>query len=51
MQDITRLIVPSAETLTILGAIYLEGLVESINEGWDNSIALTKPRPQPNYAV
>jgi hypothetical protein len=26
-------------------------LIESVNEGWDNSIALTKPRPQPDYAV
>jgi hypothetical protein len=26
-------------------------LIESVNEGWDNSIALIKSRPQPDYAV
>jgi hypothetical protein len=51
IQDITRLIVPSAETLVTFGSKPLDILVESVNEGWDNSIALTKPRPQPDYAV
>jgi hypothetical protein len=51
IQDITRLIVPSAQSLAIRGAKRLKILIESVNEAWDNSIALTKPRPQPDYAV
>ncbi|EDN09620.1 conserved hypothetical protein [Histoplasma mississippiense (nom. inval.)] len=51
IQDISRLIVPSAQTLAIYGAKHLEVLIESINEGWDNSISVTKPRPQPDYSV
>ncbi|KAK3076041.1 hypothetical protein LTR53_000086 [Teratosphaeriaceae sp. CCFEE 6253] len=51
IQDITRLIVPSAETLTTYGATHLQLLVESVNEGWSNSISITKTRPQPDYAV
>ncbi|KKZ68059.1 hypothetical protein EMCG_06271 [[Emmonsia] crescens] len=49
IQDITRLIVPSAENLAIYGATHLDCLVESVNEGWDNSIPITKTRPQPDY--
>jgi hypothetical protein len=26
-------------------------MVESVNEGWNNSIPVTKPRPQPDNAV
>lgn len=33
IQDITRLIVPSAQTLAICGATHLGLLIESINEG------------------
>lgn len=51
VQDIARLIVPSAETLATYGAEQLDILVESVNEGWNNSIPVTKPRPQPDYAV
>lgn len=51
LQDITRLIVPSAETLATHGAVKLECLVESVNEGWNDCIAVTKTRPQPDYAV
>jgi hypothetical protein len=51
IQDIARLVVPSAQSLAIRGAKRLKPLIESVNEGWDNSIALTKPRPQPDYAV
>ncbi|KAF2000645.1 hypothetical protein P154DRAFT_192223 [Amniculicola lignicola CBS 123094] len=51
VQDITRLIVPSAETLATFGAKTLEVLVESVNEGWNNSIPLTGTRPQPDYSV
>ena len=51
IQDIARLIVPSAESLAVHGAKHLEPLIESVNEGWNNSIALIDPRPQPDYAV
>ncbi|KAK3347465.1 hypothetical protein B0H65DRAFT_460550 [Neurospora tetraspora] len=52
IQDITRLIVPSAENLFIFGgAKHLDVLTESVNEGWNNSIPLTDPRPQPDYSV
>ncbi|PHH75327.1 hypothetical protein CDD80_2458 [Ophiocordyceps camponoti-rufipedis] len=51
IQDISRLIVPSAETLAIRGAKHLEILIESVNEGWNNSIPLLGPRPQPDYSV
>ena len=51
IQDIARLIVPSAETLATCGATNLELLVESVNEGWNSSIPVTKPRPQPDYSV
>ena len=51
IQDITRLIVPSAEELADFGAEHLECLVEAVNEGWNNSIPVTKTRPQPDYSV
>ncbi|OAP58973.1 hypothetical protein AYL99_06270 [Fonsecaea erecta] len=51
IQDISRLIVPSAETLATLGAEDLDKLIESVNEGWNNSIPVTKTRPQPDYSV
>ena len=51
IQDIARLIVPSAESLASLGAIHLDNLVESVNEGWNNSQPLTGTRPQPDYSV
>ncbi|KAF2241425.1 hypothetical protein BU26DRAFT_469083 [Trematosphaeria pertusa] len=51
IQDIARLIVPSAQSLAIRGAKHLKCLIESINEGWNNSIPLLGPRPQPDYAV
>ncbi|EEH09812.1 conserved hypothetical protein [Histoplasma capsulatum G186AR] len=51
IQDVSRLIVPSAQTLAIYGARHLKVLVESVNEGWDNSVPITKPRPQPDYSV
>jgi hypothetical protein len=51
IRDISLLIVPSAETLATYGATNLQCLIESTNEGWNNSIPLTKPRPQPDYAV
>ncbi|PTB64822.1 hypothetical protein BBK36DRAFT_1177550 [Trichoderma citrinoviride] len=51
LQDITRLIVPSAESLATYGAEHLDILTESVNEGWNNSIPLTGRRPQPDYSV
>lgn len=45
------MIVPSAETLATFGARTLEVLVESVNEGWNNSVPLTGTRPQPDYSV
>ncbi|KAH7175861.1 hypothetical protein EDB81DRAFT_705993 [Dactylonectria macrodidyma] len=50
IQDISRLIVPSAEQLS-RRAQHLECLTESVNEGWNNSIPLVGPRPQPDYSV
>ncbi|KAK3996888.1 hypothetical protein QBC44DRAFT_123387 [Cladorrhinum sp. PSN332] len=51
IQDISRLIVPSAESLATFGAKHLDILIESINEGWNNSIPITSTRPQPDYSV
>lgn len=51
IQDIARLIVPSAQSPAIRGAKRLKTLIKSVIKGWDNSIALTKPRPQPDYVV
>ncbi|GAB0133869.1 hypothetical protein EsDP_00002263 [Epichloe bromicola] len=51
LRDITPMIVPSAEVLAIYGAVDLKCLIETTNEGWNNSIPLTGTRPQPNYSV
>ncbi|EGO57211.1 hypothetical protein NEUTE1DRAFT_129250 [Neurospora tetrasperma FGSC 2508] len=51
IQDIARLIVPSAATLSKFGAKHLDILTETVNEGWKHSIPLANPRPQPDYAV
>ncbi|KAF4585870.1 hypothetical protein GQ602_005175 [Ophiocordyceps camponoti-floridani] len=51
IQDISRLVVPSAETLDTLGAKHLDILTESVNEGWNNSLPLIGARPQPDYSV
>ena len=51
IDKIARLIVPSAEDLADFGSEHLEHLVESIDEGWSNSIPVTKTRPQSDYAV
>ncbi|KAL6870390.1 hypothetical protein J3F83DRAFT_677580 [Trichoderma novae-zelandiae] len=51
LRDITPLIVPSAEVLAINGSAGLKCLIESTNEGWDNSIPLVGIRPQPDYSV
>jgi hypothetical protein len=51
VQDITRLIVPSAETLATYGATHLDPLIESVNEGWNSAESFYGPRPQPDYSV
>ncbi|KAI9798608.1 MAG: hypothetical protein M1825_005306 [Sarcosagium campestre] len=51
IRDITPLVVPSAEVLAIYGASELDCLIESTNEGWNNSLPLTGTRPQPDYSV
>ena len=51
IRDISPLIVPSAENLAIRGDKHLRCLIESVNEGWNNSIPLTTTRPQPDYTV
>ena len=51
IRDISLLIVPSAETLATRGDEHRDHLIESVNEGWNNSIPFTKIRPQPDYAV
>ncbi|KAM3072129.1 hypothetical protein ACMFMG_008589 [Clarireedia jacksonii] len=51
IQDIARLLVPSAETLARTSEKRFDILVESVNEGWDNCFPLTDPQPQPDYAA
>ena len=51
IQDIARLIVPFAQSLAIRGAERFKFLIESVNEGWNNSIPITQPRPQPYIIV
>ncbi|SPO03600.1 uncharacterized protein DNG_06283 [Cephalotrichum gorgonifer] len=51
IQDISRLIVPSPETLATFVAEHLSILTESVDEAWTNSIPFTQPRPQPDFAV
>lgn len=50
VQDISRLLVPSAETLGLYHD-NLRILKEGVNQGWDNSMPLTVTRPQPDYCV
>lgn len=51
IDKIARLIVPSAEDLADSGLNHLKHVVESMDEGWDNAIPVTKSRPQSDYAV
>jgi hypothetical protein len=50
IQDIARLIVPSAQSLAIRNERF-KILIESVNEGWKKSMPITRPRPQPDYSV
>ena len=51
IRDLTPLIALSAENLWIYGAKHLEIAIESVNEGWNNSVPVTLPRPQPDFSV
>lgn len=51
VQDIARLIVPSAQNLAIYGAKHLNHLYESVNEGWNSVEEFEGARPQPDYSV
>jgi len=51
IQDISQLIVPSAETLATYGATHLDYLIEGVNEAWMGSIPVEGPKPQPDYSV
>jgi hypothetical protein len=51
IRDISLLIVPSAEVRSIRGSQHSRILIESVNEGWNNSIPFTKPRPQPDHSA
>ena len=51
IQDITRLLVPSAKNLAIFGDRHLDILIENVNEAWTGSIPVEGPRPQPDYSV
>lgn len=51
IQDVTRLLVPSAKNLAIYGDRHLDILIENVNEAWTGSIPVEGPRPQPDYSV
>lgn len=51
IQDIARLIVPSAETLATYGATHLDRLTEGVSECWTGNIAVEGPLPRPDYSV
>lgn len=52
LRDIAKLIVPSVEGLASRdGNGHLTILKESVNAGWNNSMPLTEPRPQPDFSV
>ncbi|EHA58503.1 hypothetical protein MGG_08683 [Pyricularia oryzae 70-15] len=50
IQNISRLIVPSAESLGLRNKSY-KHLIESVNAGWNNLMPLIGTRPQPDYSV
>lgn len=51
LRDIAPLIIPWAEILATYGSTSLKCLIESKNEGWNNSIPLTGIRPQPDNSL
>jgi hypothetical protein len=50
---LTPLLIPSAQGLAIKGLVGIDVqiLAESINEGWNSCIPITKTRPQPDISV
>jgi hypothetical protein len=50
LQELSLLLVPSAEVFALFGARHLDGIVKSVNEGWNNCYPITKTRPQPDSA-
>lgn len=51
-KDCTPLLVPGAEAHATISCNHdLDILIESVNDGWKNSNPITKPCPQPDYAV
>ena len=51
INDIGRLIVPSAETLATYGDDRLKYLIVGMNERWNESIPVTSTLPQPDFCV
>ena len=51
IQDVSRLLVPSAKNLAVYGDRNLDILIENVNEAWTESIPVEGPRPQPDYSV
>ncbi|MCJ1288292.1 hypothetical protein MMC26_007647, partial [Xylographa opegraphella] len=51
INDIARLIVPSAETLATYGDTHLKPLIVGMNERWNESIRVTPTLPQPDFCV
>ena len=51
IQVMGQLLVPSAETLATLSNKCFNVLADSAGDGWNNSIPVTNPRPQPDYAA
>ena len=51
IQDIARLIVPSAEIFATYETTHLDHLIEEVNEIWTGNIAVENPLPKPNYSV
>ena len=51
VQDIARLIVPSAENLAIFGAKHLIHLYETASESWTSMAVYEGTLPQPDYSV
>ena len=51
VQDVARLIVPSAETLATYGAEHLGHLIENVDETWSECIPFEGPKPKPDYSV
>lgn len=51
INDIGRLIVPSAETLATYGNTLLNDLIVLMNERWNECISITAELPKPDYCV